>query len=69
MPAFSWGELVSEKNLLQNYLCTHFPRKELIVLYFHNLYAKYPKYEEILSSASYLQQRFPFRQPLLLPEN
>lgn len=69
MPAFSWGKLVSEKNLHPNYLCTHFPRKELIVLYFHNFCAKYPNYEETLSSASYLQRWFPFRQRLILPDN
>lgn len=70
MPTFSWGKWFYEKIFHQNYLCTHFPRKELIVLYFHNFCAKHPKYEEILSFAFYLQQQFPFRQPLLLlPEN
>lgn len=41
--------------------------KELIVIYFHNHCAKYSKYEEVLSSASDLQQicsRWPH-----LPEN
>lgn len=42
--------------------------KELIVIYFHNHCAKYSKYEEILNSASDLQQQTCSRQPHL-PEN